>query len=346
MCRLSLRTVIALCFCEASRLEQNNLQYRTCGCCSCSCSVLLMDATESLRGLSPKPSDWPVSGRRRSACRCCGSRHPPRRSSSTNVFSSGSPSLASVRRASVMSLIVTRSDGSNEEALVSEPVAEAAYGSTPGWSPDGRLIAYTRSRTADALGQLNVFDLTTRQTHVVMSTNDMQLFHPQWSADQNSLLLLFAGKSTGLTRRQIGAVSYPGGTFRTVTNDTNNYVGLTLSHTASALVSVVSKTMASIEVGRSRETERRPGSSSRAKPFAGSTGRTTAQSCTRAAISSWCARPTAANVRCSFRIGTLHRSASMSAVRVDRSFSSGRSGTTRQLRTSGASTATATSCSS
>ena len=171
----------------------------------------------------------------------------------TNItFSPDGSRMAFVRanypKIGVMSLIVTGTDGRNEEILLSEPVAEAAYGSTPGWSPDGQLIAYTETWTADALGRLNVFDLNTRQKHVVMSTNDMELFHPQWSSDQRSLLVLFGAKSGGLTRRQIGAVSYPGGKFRTVTNDTNHYVGLGLSSREGALVSVVSKTIAAIEV--------------------------------------------------------------------------------------------------
>ena len=62
--------------------------------------------------------------------------------------------------------------------------------------------------------------------------------------DQRSLLLLYAAKSSGLSRRQIGAVSYPAGIFRTVTNDTNHYVDLHLSDDARSLVSVVGKTTA------------------------------------------------------------------------------------------------------
>ena len=147
-----------------------------------------------------------------------------------------------------MSLLVAGADGSNEQSLISEPITGGGYNSTPGWSPDGRFIAYTLNRTADALGQLIVFDLTTRQKTVVMSTNDRQLFHPQWSSDQRSVLLLYDAKTDGATHHQIGAVSYPDGEFRTITNDTNHYVGLSLSADASGLVSVVGKTTATIEV--------------------------------------------------------------------------------------------------
>ena len=147
-----------------------------------------------------------------------------------------------------MSLLVAGMDGSNEQTLTTEPITGGGYTSTPGWSPDGRLIAYTKNRTVDALGQLIVFELATRQKHVVMSTNEMQLFHPQWSSDQRSLLLLYGAKNDGGTRHQIGAVSYPDGKFRTITNDTNHYVGLSLSADAGALVSVVGKMTATIEL--------------------------------------------------------------------------------------------------
>ena len=147
----------------------------------------------------------------------------------------------------VMSIIVAAADGTNEETLITQPIA-TPYSSTPAWSPDGRLIAYVETYTSDALGKLTVFNLGSRQKRVVMSTSDMTLHNPQWSSDQRSVLLLYAPKSGGLTRRQIGAVSYPTGGFRTITNDTNDYVDLRLSGDGHSLVSVLSKTTHSLEM--------------------------------------------------------------------------------------------------
>ena len=146
----------------------------------------------------------------------------------------------------LMSLLVSEADGSREQILLTE--RNRRLSSTPAWSPDGRFIAYVDPRSKDALGRLSVFELASQQKRVVMSTNDMALWHPYWSMDQRSLLLLYAAKSGGLSRRQIGAVSYPAGTFRTVTNDTNHYVNLHLSEDARSLVSVVSRTTATIDV--------------------------------------------------------------------------------------------------
>jgi WD40 repeat protein len=66
--------------------------------------------------------------------------------------------------------------------------------------------------------------------------------------DQRSLLVLYAKRSGGLTRRQIGAVSYPSGAFRTVTNDINNYVGLRLSADGRSAATILNRTTATIEV--------------------------------------------------------------------------------------------------
>ena len=110
-----------------------------------------------------------------------------------------------------MSLLVAGTDGSDEQSLISEPITGGGYASTPGWSPDGRFIAYTLNRTADALGQVIVFELANRQKHVVLSTNEMQLFHPQWSSNQRSLLLLYGGKNDGEPVTRSGPCRTPTG---------------------------------------------------------------------------------------------------------------------------------------
>ena len=73
----------------------------------------------------------------------------------------------------VMSIIVAAADGTNEEKLITQPIA-TPYSSTPAWSPDGRLIAYI-SVHQRRLGRLTVFDLSSRQTRVVMSTSDITM---------------------------------------------------------------------------------------------------------------------------------------------------------------------------
>jgi serine/threonine protein kinase len=149
----------------------------------------------------------------------------------------------------ILSLVVSAADGRNEQVLLTEPMI-ARYGSTPAWSPDGRYIAYVAPRTADGRVDLMVFELASQQKRPLFSTREMALSQPAWSADQRSVLLLHTPRDEGdgVVRTQIGAVSYPDGAFRTITNDTNRYGGLSLSADAGSLVSVVSKSTSILAV--------------------------------------------------------------------------------------------------
>jgi Tol biopolymer transport system component/predicted Ser/Thr protein kinase len=146
-----------------------------------------------------------------------------------------------------MSLVVAAADGTAEQVLLTEPMV-ANYSSTPAWSPDGRLIAYAPPLTANAGGRLAVFDLISREKRVIFRADDRDLRHPVWTPDQRSLLVLYNPRQAGLGPPQIGAVSYPDGIFRTITNDTNNYSGFRLSADGRSLVSIVRKITTTIGV--------------------------------------------------------------------------------------------------
>jgi len=147
----------------------------------------------------------------------------------------------------VMSIVVAGSDGRGEQVVLSEPIT-TAYTSTPAWSPDGKLIAYTESYTKDALGRLTVFDMDSQHKRVVIATDDLVLSNPHWSPDGRTLLVVYTRRSAGLTRRQIGAVAYPSGAFRTITNDINDYVDLRLSSDGRTLATVLSKMTGTIDL--------------------------------------------------------------------------------------------------
>ena len=165
------------------------------------------------------------------------------------TFSPDGERMAFVRSNSpqtgVVSLIASSADGSGEQVVATEPLANF-YNSTPAWSPDGRFIAYVAPRKTEARASLTVVELISRAKRVVLSTMDMDLAHPAWSPDQRSLVLLYAKNE--FASYQIGAVSYPDGVFRTITNDTNNYSDLRLSADARSMVSIVRKVTATIAV--------------------------------------------------------------------------------------------------
>jgi len=146
-----------------------------------------------------------------------------------------------------MTILVADADGSHEQQVLSRPIT-VGYGSTPAWSPDGRLIAFTETYTERTLGRLSVVELAGGRTRTMFETNDMILGSPVWTPDQQALIVLYSAKSGALLQRQIGAVSFPDGAFRTITNDTANYIGLRASADVRTLVTVQLRTTARVDI--------------------------------------------------------------------------------------------------
>jgi serine/threonine protein kinase/Tol biopolymer transport system component len=136
-------------------------------------------------------------------------------------------------------LFLAKADGTNETALVKYKVSDFSPGGwpTPSWSPDGQTIAFAR-RTGEA-----------RSTNVVIvgvsDGKEKQLTSQQWAnivalswlADGSGLIITAAEPEVTYVR-QIWYVSYPGGEARKITNDANNYVGLSQTADSSAFVTV------------------------------------------------------------------------------------------------------------
>ena len=146
-----------------------------------------------------------------------------------------------------VALILAGADGTAEHTLLTAPI-DASYGSPPTWSPDGQQIAYTETFRNGSLGSLSVVDVFSGRTRLLFSTNAMTLGSPLWMPDGRSIVVLYASRSSAATQRQIGVVAYPSGTFRTITNDTNNYAGLRMSADGRTLITVQSRTLDRIDV--------------------------------------------------------------------------------------------------
>jgi len=141
----------------------------------------------------------------------------------------------------ILSFVVSAADGGNEQVLLTEP-AGGNYGAPPAWSRDGRYIAYVKPRSTDGRADLVVFELASQQKRVLFSTTELGLLEPAWSSDQRSVLVIYRrDEGGGVSPTQIGAVSYPDGAFRTITNDTSSYRTLRLAADTGSLVSVVSR---------------------------------------------------------------------------------------------------------
>jgi Tol biopolymer transport system component/serine/threonine protein kinase len=146
-------------------------------------------------------------------------------------------------------LIIANADGTGEQKLVTRKISEFSGGtwSLPSWSPDGKIIAFAH-RTAGGDGRnINV---------IAVSVNDgmeKQLTFQKWFTvdalswlpDGSGLIITAVDKEPGSTR-QIWYVPYPSGEPRRITNDTNNYRGISLTADATALVTVQSEQVSNV----------------------------------------------------------------------------------------------------
>ncbi len=146
-------------------------------------------------------------------------------------------------------LLTAHADGSEENVRL---VAPGGWGCLyMAWSPDGKRIACSLVLPAGARGGIDMFDLASGHLKSFARFAEKAPFELAWPPDGAGLLMIYShmllNPQTGLGM-QIGYLSYPGGQFRTVTNDTNSYSTLTLSGNGKSLATVQVQSSAQIDI--------------------------------------------------------------------------------------------------
>jgi serine/threonine protein kinase len=160
-------------------------------------------------------------------------------------------------------LILANADGTGEEKFLVRkgadlfPFGAASRAFAPAWSPDGQMIAFQARGDTPSAGSshveiVQVKDKTTRTLTNQKWTGIGQIV---WLADGGGLILTAAEDSSGAFQ-QVWHVAYPSGEARRVTNDLNNYFGISLNSDSSALVTMQAEQLSNIWVLPEGDTKR------------------------------------------------------------------------------------------
>ncbi|MFZ2054315.1 MAG: protein kinase [Candidatus Aminicenantales bacterium] len=155
-------------------------------------------------------------------------------------------------------LIIADADGSHQKKLIARKFSEVRLESNPAWSPDGKVIVIGVDNISEhGKGPCGLAE-------VQVEGGAMKEMSPQrwgaidqivWLGDGSGFLMPAADQSTGWFY-QIWLVSYPGGQARKVTNDPNNYQGISLSRDSGVLLTVQSDWLSNIWIARDGDSNR------------------------------------------------------------------------------------------
>jgi len=131
-------------------------------------------------------------------------------------------------------VLITDLASGEEKTLLSGPLF--ANFPSVAWSPDGKTLVTDQTQHSEA--GLFLIDRSSASIRPLIVSNDKIFRRPVWLPDGSGVLALYSLNANS-DRVQIGFVSYPKGEFRTVTNDTNSYQGISLSADGKTLVTVL-----------------------------------------------------------------------------------------------------------
>jgi eukaryotic-like serine/threonine-protein kinase len=150
-------------------------------------------------------------------------------------------------------LVVAKADGSDEHVAGSRKLpgtyANCWFGHSggPAWSPDGETIVTMATGGRGSMWSLVAVPLRRGPEKTISPARWSASGRPAWLADSSGLVFDAPDQASSFSP-QLWYVSYPGGEVRRITNDLNQYFGVSLTADSSALVTVQGEVSSSIWV--------------------------------------------------------------------------------------------------
>ncbi|PYT07308.1 MAG: hypothetical protein DMF60_07390 [Acidobacteria bacterium] len=144
-------------------------------------------------------------------------------------------------------LIIVNADGSGEQKLLTYKQPDLIFQGE--WSPDDKVIAAaTRKITGGFRNEMVAVQLSDGSEKVIGSQKWLAIAGLGWLANGSGLVLSAMDQSPGARQLQIWQLSYPEGKAKRITNDLNNYGGVSVSADSGSLVTVQADSVSNLWV--------------------------------------------------------------------------------------------------
>lgn len=142
-------------------------------------------------------------------------------------------------------VLIVDADGQNETVVANGKVYDF---STLTWSPDGKLLAFSRQRETGPAFSVTTLELKSGATRTLapMPSPTHEPNQMVWTPDGKGLLVVYREIDNGI--RQISYVSFPDGKFHKVTNDLNHFTNLSLSSDGKTLATTTQESESTVQV--------------------------------------------------------------------------------------------------